>query len=507
LQVCWQWNSPDVKWRFCAVFNQSRRGKFWMRNQMVKLLVRNNLLWLIAFCGVCLVANADRLGAAGYVHDGAKVASNHRFLAHADGTPFFYLGDTAWELFHRLSIEDSRRYLDDRAGKGFNVIQAAVLAELDGLSTPNADGDRPLIDNDPGRPNEAYFHHVDVVVDMARARGMFIGMLPTWGDKVTKAWGVGPVIFNPANAKQYGVFLGRRYRDRPNIIWILGGDRDATGFEAVWSAMAAGLREGDEGRHLITYHPSGDRSSSQWFQKEPWIDFNLMQSGHGRKDGANFAMIEKDYELTPVKPTIDGEPRYENHPVAWKPEQFGWFDDYDARQAAYWAVFAGAAGHTYGCNDIWQMKTEQREPMSLARGVWQEGLNLPGAGQMQYLRRLMESRPFFSRVPDQGLIPSDPPEGPDHMQGTRGDGYAFVYFPQGKPAVVATGRVSGRKLHAWWYNPRNGENTSLGIFKKVESKTFNPPGSPRRGNDWVLVLDDAGKRFGFPGQATKSRVE
>ena len=345
-----------------------------------------------------------------------------------------------------------------------------------------------------------------VKMGMARERGMFIGMLPTWGDKVTKAWGVGPVIFNASNARRYGLFLGRRYRDQPNIIWILGGDRDAIGLVEVWSAMAAGLREGDGGRHLITYHPSGERSSSQWFQNEPWMDFNLMQSSHGRKDGPNFEMIEKDYRLSPVKPTIDGEPRYENHPVAWQPEQFGWFDDSDTRQAAYWAVFAGAAGHTYGCNDIWQMKTPERKPLSLARGIWYESLNLPGAGQMQYLRRLMESRPYFSRVPDQGLIADDPPGGADHLQGTRGDGYAFVYFPQGKAAVINTDRVQGDKLHAWWYNPRNGEATSIGDLRKEKNRSFNPPGSYGHGNDWVLVLDDARRRFGAPGKKKQSSV-
>ena len=433
-------------------------------------------------------------------HGNLKVSPNHRFLIYEDGTPFFYLGDTAWELFHRLTIEESRLYLENRRAKGFNVIQAVILSELDGLNVPNADGQRPLTDNDPAKPNEAYFKHIDQVVDMARERGLFIGMLPTWGDKVTKAWGLGPVIFNSVTAKQYGLFLGRRYRNRPNIIWILGGDRDASGAEPVWAAMASGLREGDGGRHLITYHPSGERSSSEWFQTSAWIDFNLMQSGHGRKNSPNFAMIQKDYNLTPVKPTIDGEPRYENHPVAWKPEEFGWFDDYDVRQAAYWAVFAGAAGHTYGCNDIWQMKTAHREPVSMARGEWRQGLDLPAAGQMQYLRFLMESRPYLSRVPDQDLILANPSEGPDHLQATRGDGYAFIYFPDGKPAEIAVGRILRTQLHAWWYDPRTGKSQSIGLIEMRKALKFEPPGSPARGNDWVLVLDDVDKKFAPPGE-------
>jgi hypothetical protein len=454
-----------------------------------------------------IFANSEAMDGRG---SALQVSPNGRFLMYADGKPFFYLGDTAWELFHRLTLEESGRYLDDRAGKGFNVIQAAVLAELDGLHTPNAEGELPLKDDDPTKPNEAYFRHVDAVVAMARDRGMFIGMLPTWGDKVNKAWGVGPVIFNAINARQYGLFLGRRYRDWPNILWILGGDRNATGSMEVWKAMAEGLREGDGGRHLMTYHPAGDHSSSEWFQDEPFVDFNLLQSGHGRRDGANFAMIEKDYGLRPVKPTIDGEPRYENHPVAWKPEEFGWFDDYDVRQAAYWAVFAGAAGHTYGCNDIWQMKTPAREPVSLARGVWYESLHLPGAGEMRYLRRLMESRPYFSRVPDQGLIPDNPAEGADHMQGTRGDGYAFVYFPLGKAAKIDLETVDGSKLHGWWYDPRSGEAMSIGTFRKKGAKDatrlFRPPGVPGRGNDWVLVLDDVGKGFKAPGETRPTGV-
>lgn len=458
------------------------------------------LLRLLLLCLLCLTPNMDLTSQNNFRHGDLRVSPNQRFLLYADGTPFFYLGDTAWELFHRLSIEESAVYLENRRAKGFNVIQAVVLSELDGLNVPNADGERPLIDNGPAKPNEAYFHHVDIVVDMAREKGLFIGMLPTWGDKVTKAWGLGPVIFNASNAKQYGLFLGRRYRNRPNIIWILGGDRDASGAEPVWAAMAAGLREGDGGRHLITFHPSGDRSSSEWFQKDAWMDFNLLQSGHGQKNGPNFEMIRKDYNLTPVKPTIDGEPRYENHPVAWKPEELGWFDDYDVRQAAYWAVFAGAAGHTYGCNDIWQMKTPSREPVSKARGEWHQDLDLPGAGQMQYVRRLMESRPYLSRVPDQELILGNPSEGPDHLQATRGDGYAFVYFPQAKEATVAMGRLDAQVLHGWWFNPRTGEAVSIGVFEKEKSKVFHPPGAKETGNDWVLVLDDVEKQFGPPGQ-------
>src|SRR5262245_48376787 len=200
-----------------------------------------------------------------------KVSDNQRFLVREDGTPFFYLGDTAWELFHRLNREDADRYLQDRAAKRFTVIQAVVLAEFDGLQEPNAYGHLPLEDLNPARPNEEYFKHVDWIVEKAESLGLYIGMLPTWGDKVGPKgkYGSGPEIFAQSSARVYGEFLGRRYKDKA-IIWILGGDRgpDSPDRIATWRSMAEGLRRGDGGNHLITFHPNGGHSSAEWFHDE-----------------------------------------------------------------------------------------------------------------------------------------------------------------------------------------------------------------------------------------------
>jgi hypothetical protein len=434
-----------------------------------------------------------------FKHGDLKVSADRRFLQHADGHPFFYLGDTSWELFHRLKREEAERYLENRRQKGFTVIQAVVLAELDGLNAPNPYGDCPLVNNDPGQPNESYFGHVDYIVDKALEKGIFIGMLPTWGDKVVKEWGVGPVIFNPANARSYGRFLGRRYKDRPNILWILGGDRKANGMAVIWRGMAAGLEEGDERRHLKTYHPMGEHSSSQWFQEESWLDFNMLQSGHARKDLANYLMVAADYGKTPTKPCMDGEPRYEDHPVNWDPKN-GWFDDFDVRQGAYWALFAGAHGHTYGCHDIWQMMAPGRSPVSSARHNWYEVMDLPGAWDMQHVRKLLESRPFFTRIPDQTLLAGMGGGGISHLQACRGEDYLFVYTPMGEPVTLNLGRISGKNLRAWWFDPRTGRAIRIGVFLNEGTKEFHPPGKPGRGNDWVLVLDDASKSFPEPGK-------
>ena len=430
-------------------------------------------------------------------HGKLSVSENRRYLIHNDGTPFFYLGDTAWQLFARLNCAETEKYLENRRAKGFTVIQAVVLAELDGLNTPNANGDKPLIENDPTRPNEAYFKHVDTVVELARGKGIYIGMLPTWGDKVTKAWGVGPVVFNEKNAEQYGRFLGGRYKGYPNIIWILGGDRVADNVESIWRAMARGIKAGGD-EHLMTYHPQGGRTSADWFHTDEWLDFNMLQSGHGKVDMDNYRMIEKDYRRSPVKPCLDGEPRYENHPVNWKSER-GWFNDFDVRQAAYWGLLAGGFGHTYGCHDIWQMKSTKWPAISSARGNWEESMDLLGAGQMLHVRRLMESRPMLKRIPDQAVIISGQQEGGRYIQAARGDDYLMAYTPYGDTIQINDEAISGVKRKAWWFNPRNGTAELIGEFDRGKKPQFDPPSEPERGNDWVLVIDDAEKKYAPPG--------
>ncbi|MEM6647875.1 MAG: DUF4038 domain-containing protein, partial [Bacteroidota bacterium] len=296
-----------------------------------------------------------------------QVSADQRHLEYTDGEPFFWLGDTAWELFHRLDREEATFYLEDRAAKGFTVIQAVALAELDGLNTPNPYGHTPLIDNDPAQPNPAYFEHVDFIVEKANALGLYIGMLPTWGDKFNLKWGVGPVVFTEDNAAAYGTWLAERYRDA-DVIWILGGDRnpETPEHEAVVRSMAAAIEAVHGGAQLMTYHPQGDGFSATWFHDDAWLDFNMYQSGHGSFDKPNYRVVAQGYGLTPTKPVLDGEPRYEDHPVNWNPDN-GWFMDFDTRQAAYWPMLSGAMGHTYGNHNIWQMWQPGRDPISSAR--------------------------------------------------------------------------------------------------------------------------------------------
>ncbi len=433
-----------------------------------------------------------------------RVSDNQRYLVHADGTPFFYLGDTAWELFHRTDREEADLYLEDRAAKGFTVIQAVALAELEGLREPNSYGHRPLIENDPARPavkegpNNDYWDHVDYVVDKAESLGLYIGMLPTWGDKWNLKWGVGPEVFTPENAEAFGRWLGARYRDKP-IIWILGGDRpiEKPIHLEINRAMARGIEAGDGGRNLMTLHPSGRRNSATEFHQDEWLDFNMIQSGHERPAKPNHAFMTENLAREPLKPTLDGEPCYEDHPLkgpVWNRRNepgayLPWFDEYDVRRPAYESMLAGACGHTYGNHNIWQMWLPGREPISIARTPWPEALHHAGALQMKTMRGLFEARLFWKLVPDQSLV-FHPAESEARCARLTDGSSILVYLPEGGSIEIKTSDLHGGQATAYWFNPRQNSAQLLGTFPNPGKLTFEAPSSGRN-NDWVLVVDRA----------------
>ena len=431
-----------------------------------------------------------------------KVSENGRYITFSDGTPFFYLGDTAWELFHRLDRKEAVTYLENRAEKDFTVIQAVVLAERDGLEEPNAYGDKALIDKDPTQPNEPYFEHVDFIVNKAEELGLYIGMLPTWGSYWSMNNPEGK-IFTPENAKKFGEFLGKRYKDKP-IIWILGGDHNIHKPEEreIIESMAQGLHSGDQGRHLITFHPRGPGLSSDYFHHAEWLDFNMFQSSHAAHDHDNGEFAEHDYSLTPVKPTLDGEPRYETIPVGFYfqgANRLDRFDAYDCRQAAYWSLLAGACGHTYGHNSIWQMWEPGRDPVLWAAVPWYRALDNPGAFQMGLVRRVFESRPFHILVPNDKIILNGPDTGGGRIRAAvaSDSSFAFVYSPRGEPFTIDKSWIKAEKRKEIWYDTRYGVFYPVHTGDTAGIQTYTPPTSGR-GHDWLFIIEDPAMNFPLP---------
>jgi len=458
-----------------------------------------------------------------------RVNSDGHFLQTEDGQPFFWLADTAWELIHATTREECSYYLHTRARQGFTVIQAVALSEFDNFQTPNVLGLRPFEDAEFSQPSEAYFARVVEIVREAGSLGLYVALVPSWGDKLTAPWGMGPRIFRNDNlkaARSYAKYVATKLSGESNLLWILGGDRPPlvngmrneflermakeAGFpkdqdwRPIWREFAAGLKEGWGAEPCITYHPQGGpESSSLFLQSEPWLSFNGMQSGHGSgHDVPVWEWIARDYQMQPAKPTLDLEPNYEDHPVnpwpTWDPAN-GYFRDWDVRKQTYRSVFAGGCGVTYGHGAIWGFAGPRNHAPLYPDRDWTDALQRPGGRQMIFLRGLVESRPYFRRVPDQKILRGDAGVGARHMQATRDrEGkYAFVYFPDRDMAAhLDLASMATRKLRAWWYDPRTGVASLEGV---EERDTFR---SPSHGPDWVLVLDDPAVGFGLPGIGT-----
>jgi hypothetical protein len=274
--------------------------------------------------------------------------------------------------------------------------------------------------------------------------------------------------------------------------------------------MARGLKKGDGGSHLATFHPPGGAGSARWFHDDDWLDFNMRQNGHVAEFTGRYDATRTDYDRRPIKPVLDGEPIYEDHPVSFNAKQLGHSISSDVRRPLYWDLFSGACGHTYGHHSVWQMWQPGRSPINDPLMPWHEALDQPGAGQMRYARLLLESRPILDRIPDNSIIVTDrvatsvPGAGRYRFVATRDEAgtFALIYAPIGRPFSVRMDVIKGSRVKAWWYDPRSGESTPLGEFPNDEVRRFEPP-SAGETTDWVLVLDDATRGFPPPGQPFK----
>ena len=428
-----------------------------------------------------------------------RISANGRYLMTEKGDPFFWLGDTGWLLLTKLTREEADRYLEDRRKKGFDVIQVMLVH---GLNDVNVYGDSALTHGNISTPKTTsghavthpaqhdYWTHLDYIVAKAAEKGLYIALVPVWGGVVKSAK---PTA---AQAKAYAGFLAERYKASPNIVWMNGGDIKGSDYQEVWTTIGATLRAKDPG-HLITFHPRGRASSSSWFHTQSWLDFNSVQSGHrsyeqdtSRGDPHygedNWKYIMADYKRVPVKPVLDAEPSYEKIPHGLHDTLQPRWTDKDVRRYGYWSVFAGACGYTYGDNSVMQMHKPGDKVISYgAKDPWYQAIDDPGAGQMVYLKKLLLSRPYFERVPDQSLI-AEQGEKYNYLAATRGAKYAFIYTCNGRRINVNTGKIAGQQIQASWYSPRDGNSLAIGLFPNRGVLEFDPPTA---NNDWVLILD------------------
>ncbi len=446
--------------------------------------------------------------------DNGRLTVRGTYLVHENGTPFFWLGNTSWLMPERLNRDEVEFYLTRESEEGYNVEQIQVLDS--NYPTFNVFGRQAFDDSFDfdayTRPGEyGYWDHLDYIVDMAERMGIYIAMDCIWGGQVKR--------LTPEKAAKYGRFLAERYKNRPNIIWMIGGDIMGDKGMDAWESLARAIKAVDK-VHLMTFHPRGRTTSAWWYNDREWLDFNMFQSGHrryGQRGGDGDYTIRDNTEEDnwryvamsfgdkqeqiagrevrgPQKPVIDGEPSYEDIPQGLHDFSAPRWQDYDVRRYAYWAVFAGCFGHTYGHNSIMQFMRPGVLGSFGAKKAWWDALEDPGYKQMKHLKRLMTSVPFTEGQCDQNVIASPNGERYDRIIATRGQDYLMVYNYSGRPMTLDLTKISGKKKKVWLMNPADGSLQYLGEYANAKAD-FALDGAYLRGSDRVVIATDSSKHY------------
>lgn len=462
--------------------------------------LKNRIILSVAF--VCTIWLAGIAKEKPWAHGDLKISDNGLYLQHDDGAPFFWLGDTGWLLPERLDRDEADFYLSETAEAGYNVVQIQVINAVPAInaygSLSHPDGWNLAAADNPGE--YGYWNHLDYIVDSAERQGIYIGMVCIWGGLVKGG------AMNKDQAAIYGEFLARRYGKKENIIWIIGGDIQGDIKREEWETLAHAIKANDQ-KHLMTFHPRGRTTSAKWFANADWMDFHTFQSGH-RRYGQR--MGNKDYPIpdgteedswmyvdsvrrhSPVKPVLDSEPSYECIPQGLHNADEPLWNDKDVRRYAYWSVFAGSCGHTYGHNNIMQFARPGVKGAYFADGEqkpWYAAMRDPGRNQMKYLKRLILAMPYFDRIADQSCI-KDNGIRYDRLIATRGKDYMLVYNHTGRDMTIDMSRISGKEKNLWRMDPESG---SLQYLCSTSDKTFRH--TPEPGKDMVLIAIDSSKNY------------
>ncbi|MCR4582948.1 MAG: glycoside hydrolase family 140 protein [Prevotella sp.] len=441
-----------------------------------------------------------------------RVSDNQRFLQFENGTPFFWMGETAWLMPEHLNREEVLFYLKTCREAGYNMAQVQVLNDVPSYTiygVPSHDKRGKLLTDVP----YSYWDHLDYVVDVAAQNDIYIGMVCIWGGLVKDG------KMNVEQARTYGRFLANRYKDRPNIIWMIGGDIQGDIKTEVWETLATTIK-GIDKHHLMTYHPRGRYTSARWWSKASWIDFHMFQSGHrrygqrmGNKDYPipdnteedNWMYVDSTWNYKPIKPVLDDEPSYEGIPMGLHDADEPLWQACDVRRYAYWSVFAGSCGHTYGHSAIMQFYREGYDASYYNRKSWMEALRDPGFNQMKYLKSLMLSLPYFERVPDQSIVVDNGIQY-ERLAATRGNDYLLVYNYTSRNMKVDLRKISGARKNVWWMNASNGGLKYLGTYDS-RVLTFRPHKTIAGVDDGVLIAVDAEKTYLKKDQTTITQTD
>lgn len=429
-----------------------------------------------------------------------KISNNNKYFIdinkNGEEKPFFWLGDTAWLLFQKLDLQETEKYFINRKEKCFNVIQA-VLVHNTNFEAPqsNVTGGKDFSNLDTAHQ---YWDKVESVIKLAEKHGLYMGLLPVWGSMVKNN------LLTLDNVGLYGEFLAERFGSYENIIWILGGDiRGQVGFE-IWNTLGNTLKKLCPD-HLITFHPFGRTSSALWFHKQPWLDFNMFQSGHRRYDQCslgewddnkesedffaedNWKYVKRDSALMPKKPILDGEPSYEHIPQGLHDTSQPLWVAKDVRRYAYWSVFEGACGHTYGNNSVFQFYTKSDKNGGYgADKDWRSELDAPGAEHLKHLYELITSFDFITGLHNDNLVDNSDFSKHDRITAFSGSNYALIYNYSGRKFKIDGSALNFAPSEYKWFDPTNGRTERIDT---IDFDAVTPPQNSCGEPDMVLIIE------------------
>lgn len=422
-------------------------------------------------------------------HGPVQISENRRYFVHADGTPFFWLGDTAWNGALKSTEEGWKTYLENRVDKGFTGIQFVTTQWRAALS--NAEGETAYSGYEAISIHPAFFDRIDARIDEVNRRGLLAAPVMLWalGDK-KKVPGHLPI----EEASRLAAYIRARYHAH-NVIWLLGGDGSYEDAPEKWKTIGQNVFGDLEDHAPVTLHGQGMSWPFDAFWDQGWLDFAGYQSGHDN-DAAAVEWIYDGpvsmwWQRTPTRPIVNLEPPYEDHRAYSSGDRLSAFD---VRRAIYLSLLnAPPVGVSYGAHGIWSWEPSAREPLnhegSGKARPWREAVDLPGGHDLRHVAGLFASVDWWTLRPDSEIIEEQPFPGDPlrHVSASSSeDGtLAVIYLPAGGTVELAPGTL-GDGLAAAWFNPREGG------FQEASARGDGTRFAAPDENDWVLVVQRDG---------------
>ena len=409
-----------------------------------------------------------------------------RYLVDQNGKPFFLAGDAAWSLIAQLSDQDADTYLANRQQLGFTAVLVNLIEHQFSTNAP-ADiyGLSPFTGKVFTTPNEAYFAHTDYIINSAAQKGIIVLLAPLYlGYQCgNEGWCAEVQAASTADLTAWGQYVGNRYKNYNNIVWVIGGDTDPSSVKAQVQAVVAGIQSADT-RHLFTAHNNPEQMAIDPWSGASWLNVNDVYT----YSSTHYVPALTAYQVAPTIPFFLMESRYEGEGATAQ----------QLRAQSYWTVLSGGFGQVFGNCPIWNFGTA---PAFCSSTNWQAQLNGQGSRNMSYLQKLFTARHWSRLVPDLSHVALTTGYGTYGGTSYATAAYAadssslIAYLPTSRTVTVSGSRLAGSTMTAWWYNPGTGVATLIGTYSTTGTQSFTPPAS----GDWVLVVDSPTFNFPAPG--------